>query len=138
MLINKGLERATGELINWINSDDRSLRAHCSMWPMYTIQQMRLLFVDRLQCFAIIRNGSIRRRIVQEYVEICFGRDSYNQPGTYFHSSAVQKMGVPDERLHYVMDKEWFIRYLLLFGIERIAVTEQSLALYRFMIRQKP
>jgi glycosyltransferase involved in cell wall biosynthesis len=131
--INKGLKRATGEIINWINSDDmhtpgslhhvaekfKETNALCVCGPI-------TMFRDEKKWeFESAYNSG-------ESMKSVFGRDSFNQPGTFFHRDVIAKMGLPDQRLHFVMDKEWFIRFLLYFGTDRIAVTDKSLALYRF------
>lgn len=131
--INKALSKATGEIINWINSDDmhtpgslqhvadrfKTTNALCVCGPITMFRDEK-----KWEYPSAYAAG--------ESLQSVFGRDSFNQPGTFFHRDAIAKMGLPDQRLHYVMDKEWFIRFLLLFGIEKIAVTDKSLALYRF------
>jgi len=130
--INKGLKRSSGEIFNWINSDDllapgallhvadkfRESNALCLSGPIIMFEGER-----RWEFPAAYSTG--------ESFQAVFGRDMYNQPGTFFHREAIAQMGLPDERLNYVMDKEWFVRYLVNFGTERFAVTHQPLALYR-------
>lgn len=131
--INKALSRSTGDLFNWINSDDmlakgslnhvaeiyKATNALCICGPITMFRDEK-----KWNYPAAYENG--------ESLLSVFGRDSYNQPGTYFSREALQGMGLPDERLQFVMDKEWFMRFLLKFGIERISTTDLSMAFYRF------
>lgn len=130
--INKGLARATGDIINWINSDDMLAPGSLQHIAEKFAESNPLCLCGPITMFRGEKKWEYPAAYkAGESLQSVFGRDTFNQPGTFFHRDAIQKMGLPDQRLHFVMDKEWFIRYLMLFGTEKIAVTSQSLALYR-------
>ncbi len=131
--INKALRRATGEVINWINSDDMHTPGSLQHVADLFRKTNALCVCGPITMFRDEKKWSYPSAYEKdESLKSVFGRDSFNQPGTFFHRDAIAKMGLPDQRLHFVMDKEWFLRFLLLFGTDRIAVTDKSLAFYRF------
>jgi glycosyltransferase involved in cell wall biosynthesis len=130
--ILKGMHRMTGDVFNWINSDD--------LLATGSLQEVGDTFKNsEITCLSgpILMFGKKKEKIhapvYQEGNSLIrtFGLDNYNQPGTYFSAKAIRKFGLPNIRLHYVMDKEWFMRYLLHFGIDSIRVTDKILACYR-------
>jgi hypothetical protein len=66
-----------------------------------------------------------------------------DQPETFFSAAAVRRMGPLDTRLQYLMDRDWWIRYLLLFGLEGIVQIPDVLVNFRLhdaskTVAQKP
>ena len=43
-----------------------------------------------------------------------------DQPETFFRRAALEKIGALDEGLHYLMDRDLWIRYLFLYGLEGV------------------
>ena len=131
--INKGLRVATGEIINWLNSDD-----YYEPNSLFTIAKA---FEDEsINCVCA------RSNIFEDGGEILYqsnGTDVYDnvaktigwaridQPETFFRKSAIDKMGEISSSLHYIMDKEWWIRYLLLFGITKIKQIDTCIVNFR-------
>lgn len=138
--INKGLQKATGNIINWLNSDD-----------YYELET--LLKVVRLFQKTDVKAVCGRSRVFAEDGSQEFfssGTDIYpnnlaktigwariDQPETFFRREAVEKMGMLNEKLHYVMDKEWWIRYLLHFGLAGICQTNEVLVNFRLHTNSK-
>jgi hypothetical protein len=60
-----------------------------------------------------------------------------DQPETFFRKNALDKMGLLNPNLHYVMDREWWIRYLLLFGLNNIRKTDDILVNFRIHEQSK-
>jgi hypothetical protein len=54
------------------------------------------------------------------------------QPSTFFSRQTIEKMGELSKDLHYCMDKEWWIKYLLLYGVGGIREIDAYLVNFRF------
>ena len=130
--INKGLKMATGEIVNWINSDD--------WYNPNTLQKVADYFEDenvlvvsgrsdvwKLGKFKVCNPGVD----VYPNLEKTIGWARIDQPETFFRKSAIEKMGFLNENLHYVMDREWWIRFLLLFGQKNVLKVEDVFVNFR-------
>lgn len=130
--INKGLKIAGGEIINWLNSDDYYEPDTFKKVAAYFEQENTLVLAGRSN----IRKQNTSNRIssgtdVYDSLEKTIGFARIDQPETFFHRDAIHKMGLLHPKLHYVMDREWWIRYLLLFGLSGIRKTEDILVNFR-------
>ena len=130
--INKGLKLATGDIVNWINSDD--------WYNLNTLQKVADYFEDenilvvsgrsdvwKLENFKVCNPGVD----VYPNLEKTVGWARIDQPETFFRMSAVKKMGFLNENLHYVMDREWWIRFLLQFGQNNVLKVEDVFVNFR-------
>lgn len=130
--INKGLKRATGEIVNWINSDD--------WYNPNTLQKVADYFDDenvlvvsgrsdvwKLGKFKVCNPGVD----VYPNFEKTVGWARIDQPETFFRMSAIQKIGFLNADLHYVMDREWWIRFLLHFGQDKVKKVEDVFVNFR-------
>ena len=111
--INKGLQRASGEVINYINSDDflypdalniiaEAYRAH----PDAGLFMGNGALVDRQG--KKIRTYS--RRVAFDYEALLKGSNYVLQQATFFTKKAVDEFGMLDESLHFAADLEFFLR----------------------------
>ena len=129
--INKGLKIATGEIFNWLNSDD-----FYSPNSLYNIARTFLNFdVDIV--------GGRELRFGSEQVEIHNGTVFFDnlahtvyqgfnvQPCTFFNLSFVKDSGLINENFHYFMDSELYIRYLLLNGQSKIQKIDHIVSNFR-------
>lgn len=132
--INKGLGRATGEIINWLNSDD--------YYEPQTLKTIAQAFED-----ATVDVVSGRARLFQENnqtVGYTKGVDLYvgnlaktigwariDQPETFFRARVIHKIGLLNENLHYIMDRDWWIRFLCNFGMEGVKQLPETLVNFR-------
>jgi glycosyltransferase involved in cell wall biosynthesis len=119
--INKGLKLATGEIVNWLNSDDRYAPGTLHKVNEYFSNENVLVVSGKGD---VLLNGQLQSRNpgvdVYPYPEKTIGWARIDQPETFFSTEAVKKMGPLCTDLHYVMDREWWIRFLFLFGQERV------------------
>lgn len=111
--INKGLEKASGEVVTWLNSDDRyrpgtlSLAAqHFSGHPDTAIFYGRArLFGNRLFPKTIGPASAIMPHMYLPYMR-------FPQPASFFAREAIGQ--TLNERLHYAMDFELVVKNVLL------------------------
>ena len=116
--INKGLRRITGEVINWLNSDD--------YYEPNALQKVSDTFSDGItgvggRSRLFNAQGTIKHSsgtdIYQDNLFKTIGWARIDQPATFFSKEAWEKVGLLNEDLHYCMDREWWMRYLYTFGL---------------------
>lgn len=131
--INKGLKRATGEIVNWLNSDD--------FYFPDTLYTVAAFFSDP-GVYAVCGRSRVFKPDGQEYIAPASFVDASSllstlchahieQPATFFRKNALEKMGPLSQQLHYVMDKEWWLKYLFHFGCGNIYRTETVFVNFR-------
>jgi glycosyltransferase involved in cell wall biosynthesis len=115
--INKGLEIATGEVFNWLNSDDwyvegalkkvgeafDNAKTSAVAFREYAIQDEKIVSIHK---------GSSVFKTLEETV----AHFHIDQPCTFFRLDKLKQIGTLNEDLHYLFDAEMWIRYLLLCG----------------------
>jgi glycosyltransferase involved in cell wall biosynthesis len=130
--INKGLSRCSGEIVNWINSDD--------WYQPGTLKKVNELFGNEKTLVVsgrgnVLQDGKLKTSNpgvdLYSFLEKTIGWARIDQPETFFRTSAIEKMGLLNTNLHYVMDREWWIRFLLLFGQENVLKTEDVFVNFR-------
>lgn len=114
--INKGLKIASGDLLTWLNSDD--------LLQPYAIEKVVLEFENNPTIDFVY--GDIKL-IDQVGVDLSYLRGSriskpsvfyeldlpIPQQGSTWRRSVTEKIGLLDERWHYVLDREFFLRICL-------------------------
>jgi glycosyltransferase involved in cell wall biosynthesis len=131
--INKGFQLATGDVVNWLNSDDW----YCEN----ALHRVGQLFSDssvNVVCGRsriLLQGKEIRQNkgtdLYPDELEKTIGCARIDQPETFFRRSCLQKFGLLNTHLHYIMDKEWWMRYLLCFGLENIVSVQDILVNFR-------
>ena len=112
--INKGLSKASGELLGWMNSDDYYLPG--------ALLKIACAYLEETSVGAIYGQGRIVDRsgaivYVPKMVPVTkeslfgwsFGND-FMQPSCLFTRKAFEESGPIDETLHYAMDLDFWIR----------------------------
>lgn len=130
--INKGLSKAKGDLVTWINSDDLLLPGALSLvadaWsrsPETPIITSECLLISRDNEYIGCRVVPKQYRWFSErgLVYIC-------QPGTFWKRDIFQTDNVLDQRLHAAMDQDLWYRISLYFnGAIKL---DHCLAAFRF------
>jgi glycosyltransferase involved in cell wall biosynthesis len=131
--IQKGLAKATGDIINWINSDDivapgafhriadefdlTRYDVICGKCDYFINSLDKLDMRDmRMGIFSTIGDTIIQHKI--------------NQPSTFFKTSVLKKLGI-DEDFRYTMDVDLWYRYLLAEGQSRILISDGLFTYFR-------
>ena len=130
--INKGIGRCTGDIFNWLCSDDylekdsladiatnleeESINVYCGV--------SRLLHCDDSVSYASTP--------ICDSVEKTISIGHICQPSTYFKFNIIKNLGYLNITLHYCMDAELWIKYLLTYGAKNIVDTERILVNYRY------
>ncbi len=131
--INKGLARSTGDIVNWLNSDDyyepNALFEVADAFMRTNAQvvcgRSRIFKGEETLFYS---NGT---DIYPENLAKTIGWARIDQPETFFGRQAIKEMGTPDVRFQYLMDRDWWIKYLLHFGLERIEKIDNVLVNFR-------
>lgn len=107
--INKGLEKCTGDLFNWINSDDYLERD--ALFFLGLNFQKGYSFAAPIYTFSNVAKSTVQNKnlIYDDYLTL---KDVYNQPGFWFDLARVKKIGPLDVKYHYAFDRIYMIKYL--------------------------
>lgn len=111
--INKGLERATGDIITWLNSDDFFYPGALDMVAQaYQAHPQAGLFVGN-GTLANRQGERIRRysqTVAWDYDILLRGANFVLQPATFLHRRVFDECGPIDEKITYGMDLELWLR----------------------------
>ncbi len=112
--INKGFKKATGEIINWINSDDiLEINALYKIAHLF-IQNKDFAFIYG-QTLQFDENGYLpfqhweTDKLPLRY----FYEFPYGQPSSFYKTQCIKEIGYLDEDFQYTMDLDLFIRIAL-------------------------
>jgi glycosyltransferase involved in cell wall biosynthesis len=116
--INKGLQRARGDILGWLNSDDLLLPGVVSQAVQIFAQNPQVDVVyGRLE--RIDASGRLlpTPRLPKDRVDFdlsqVLGECVVNQPGSFWRRGVMEQAGLLDEQLHYSLDYEYWIRLAL-------------------------
>ena len=111
--INKGLRIASGDIVNWLNSDDY-YEPNCLNIIGKQFENSNVSAVcGRSNLFKGAREvvgESSGTDVYRNNLAKTIGWSRIDQPATFFRKTALDQMGLLAVDLHYVMDKEWWIR----------------------------
>ncbi|MDZ7876474.1 MAG: glycosyltransferase family 2 protein [Saprospiraceae bacterium] len=130
--INKGLKRATGDVFNWLNSDDFYLpNALITTGKAFRNKELNV-FCGQL--FTETKEGKrthFKGVFLEKTIEKTIASRYFCQPPTFFRLSIVKKMGGVESQLYFCMDLELWINYLAYFGHKGIESSLEFLAVFR-------
>jgi glycosyltransferase involved in cell wall biosynthesis len=138
--LNKGLQKCTGDIFNWINSDDYLERGAlhkiaeafiynpnalqvCGFCRIFDQNSLDTILLHRSELFS-----STEKTIVQEKI---------NQQGSFYKLSVVKELGLLNNTLNCVMDLELWFKFLCKYGQEKIVLIDDLLAHFRMHTHSK-
>lgn len=137
--INKGLARCTGDVFNWLNSDD-----YLEPGALDTVAQA---FEDP-ECSVFIGRSNVVK--AKKVLRQSRGTDVYagnlsktlgwariDQPEHWWRRSVIDEMGPLNEGLHFIMDRDWWVKYLLVYGLRGVVKSDAVLANFRLQPESK-
>jgi glycosyltransferase involved in cell wall biosynthesis len=141
--INKGLKRATGDIIAYINSDDYYLDGAFKLVadayrenPDVDLWHGRCRIVDQFGTKVDERIGSIERYDeILDLWDVWWKRRNFVQPEVFWTKRISRKVGAFREDLNLVMDYEYWLRIFAAGGAPRFVDAE--LAAFRLQPNQK-
>ncbi|QCR22174.1 glycosyltransferase family 2 protein [Pontibacter sp. SGAir0037] len=137
--INKGLERCTGEIFNWLNSDD---------WlEPNALYEVAKTFIDNPSSKVVsgfenhiyatgevsLHEGTMVQKTLSETIEMIH----ITQPSTFFRLSDLKHIGTISEDLHYLMDGEMWVKFLLIHGQKDFYKIKKTLVNFRLHEQSK-
>jgi glycosyltransferase involved in cell wall biosynthesis len=139
--INKGFAKCTGEIFNWLNSDDyyeqgalHKLAANFSSAKDVDVVAGREWgFQDGDEANRRLHAGSIICPSL--FDSILTG--IIDQPCTFFRKQKIERFFPLDHSLRLVMDRQLWWQYLLSFGQEKIVVTDEVFTHFRLHAKSK-
>ena len=126
--INKGLQHATGEIINWLNSDDylepNALHHVAETFNNSNINMLcgfsKLIYSDKI----ILKRTS---NVIDDFAKAT-GMGHIMQPSTFFRKKIFDELAPVETKLHFMMDHFLWIKYLAKFGTKDICYSDTILA----------
>lgn len=109
--INAGWSRGSGEIVAWLNSDDFYLPGSLATVGAYLAAHPDVMVVYG-RCDIVDRGGEVLDRVGEPYRRrtMVMSRNVIPQPAAFIRREALDRVGMLDELLHYVMDMELFLR----------------------------
>ena len=132
--LNKGLAKCTGDIFNWINSDD--------LLAENSLMEIANQFINRPRTELFIGKGSIflddinkplylKQTNILSTLEETFVVGDFNQQGMFYKFSIIKDLGGINSLLTYVMDLELYFRYLIKYGSDNIFFSQTTLGHFR-------
>lgn len=126
--INKGLKFATGEIINWLNSDD-----YLEDNVLLKIgSEFKNSNVDVVCGYSelITNTGTLSKRTSQLEGDfsLFISRGHIMQPSTFFRKSVFDEFTPIESHLHYMMDHYLWLQYICKNGISKVQYVDYKIS----------
>ncbi|MBU6157435.1 MAG: glycosyltransferase [Bacteroidetes bacterium] len=111
--INKGLKLCTGEIFNWLNSDDYLEPGALHKIAMAFCEKNVSLVAGKVRNFSSKEEEYIQNQNLSAQGLMCWEPNvQFVQPGVWLRRELIEACGGIDEQFHYAFDWDLYIRYL--------------------------
>ncbi|HET9058239.1 MAG TPA: glycosyltransferase family 2 protein [Chitinophagaceae bacterium] len=120
--INKGLQLCTGDIFNWLNSDDYlEPGALQKIADAFTEEQVQMV-AGKVRNFSTTKEEVIQNQKLSAKGLMCWESGvQFVQPGVWMRRKLIAECGGIDEQFHYAFDWDLYIRCLYHFpGVKEI------------------
>ena len=140
--INKGLRRATGDVICWLNSDDYLLPGALEAVGTFFAENPDVMWVTGDGVIVDAEGSPIQapvrtyKRVLRAFPPAVYlgVTNAIVQPATFWRREVHDRLGLLDEDLHYTMDYDWWLRLL---DLGRSGKIKRPLAAFRIHDQSK-
>ena len=139
--VNKGLLYCTGDIFNWLNSDDYYEKGALHAIAHEFINKPNLHIVGgKERAFDSDTNNTIEfyngTNINDDLAELIWS-GIIDQPPTFWKLDIVKQMGKLPINLHYTMDSYWWTKYLLTYGVKKVGKIQKLVTHFRLHNQSK-
>jgi glycosyltransferase involved in cell wall biosynthesis len=114
--INKGLQMCTGEIFNWLNSDDYLEPAALHKISAAFADEQVQMVAGNVRNFSTTEEEIIPNQHLSAKGLMCWEPGvKFVQPGVWLRRALIGQSGGIDEQFHYAFDWDLYIRYLYCF-----------------------
>ena len=110
--VNKGIRRAKGDWIIWLNADDSLTLDACKIFLEYAKKYPAIRIFSGHQ--TILRYDGTVEQVSESWDynlnDLLGSRTGMNQPATFVHREVYEKVGLLEVSNRYAMDYEWLVR----------------------------
>lgn len=119
--LNKGFRRARGDIIGWLNADDTYNPGAVAAAVAY-LQQHPDVAVVYSHCNVMDENDQLLYCLTAPPFDLVRNLLEYRlpQPAAFIRAEALVTVGYLDESLHYVMDRDLFMRLGLRYRLDTV------------------
>jgi glycosyltransferase involved in cell wall biosynthesis len=128
--INKGLEKCTGEICNWINSDDcLTPNALLRIEKAFLNKEVLCFCGNALVNFEDSKTSTVlfRTTLLDKDLNTHLASCSFSQPASFFRMRAFRSITPVEESLHMNMDMFMWYRFVCLYGLQNVVYTDEVL-----------
>lgn len=136
--IDQGLQRSTGQVFNWLNSDDLLLPGSLETVGR-AFEETAGLVAFGGHRILLHPDGTSERSKLNDVTDrdALFIAPSMDQQSTFYRTDAVKAVGGVDVALRYCMDLDLWWRVLFAFGTTRLRFEPVDLAVFRLHAESK-
>ena len=119
--INKGLNRANGEIVTWLNSDDKLMPGVLNKINKYFNDDANFELIYGRGVFYSEDTKYITTSILPNNINVdMLAKVSFPQSASFFKKSILSKIGYLNETLHFGMDYELYVQIALNYNVKQI------------------